>query len=597
VKRELNRLPMPGLTIAQALATALEHHRAGRFGEAEALYRQVLAVQPNEQNALHFLGVLAHTAGHHEDAVDWIHRSIAVDPSNPSAHSNLGEACFALGRVEEAIAHYLRALELDPQFTIPRFNLANARRWQGRLDEAEAGYRQVLDCDSQDATVHCNLAGTLAMQGRIDEGIAAFREALRLRPQDHAIHSSLIALLRYYTGADERAMTEEQQRWNRQFADLLLPFVQPHANRREPNRRLRIGYVSPDFLVHATLFFLAPLFQEHDRSHFEIHAYASVGRPDAGTELLRSHADAWHDVRRLSDDELADKIRADEIDILVDLSMHTAGNRLLLFACKPAPVQVAWLAYAGSTGLKAMDYRITDRYLDPTISIDPNAAEKPMVLPDSWCCYRPLGNEEPVKALPALSTGCITFGCLNNFFKFNDETLVRFSEVLRAVEKSRLVLLAPEGSARQRLTERFSECGIAADRLDYVSTEPRQNYLQRYHRIDIALDTLPGNGMATTCEALWMGVPVVSQVGHTAVSRAGLSLLSTIGLPELAARNAEEFLETAKRLAGDLPRLADLRATMRSRMASSPLMDAPRFARHMEGAYREMWRRWCADAG
>jgi predicted O-linked N-acetylglucosamine transferase (SPINDLY family) len=584
---------MPTVTLQRAFEIAVEHHQAGRLGEAEALYRQILAVAPQHAGALHLLGVLAHTAGHHAEAVSFIQRALALDPHNPSAHSNLGEACLALERTDEAISHYHRALALDPPFTAARFNLANALRLQGNADAAIAEYHQVLTLDPRDARALSNLSGTLAEQGNLDEAIAACRQALQLLPGEPAVHSNLISLLRLHPTADPRLLTEAQRDWSRQFAEPHQNSLPPHTNHRDPDRRLRIGYVSPDFRIHAELFFLAPLFREHDHRNFEIHCYSSVARPDEGTGHLRALVDVWHDVRHLSDAELAETIRTDAIDILVDLSMHTSGNRLPLFARKPAPVQVSWLAYPGTTGLATIDYRITDRYFDPPVSSDTGSAEKPVRLPDSWCCYDPVMADVPVNALPALSAGHVTFGCLNSFLKLSEETIARFSRVLQAVENSHLILLAPPGSARERLAERFGRHGIRPDRIEYIVIGPRDEYLRQYYRIDIALDTLPHNGMATTCETLWMGVPVITQVGTTIEGRAGLSLLSTLGLPEWITRSADEFVDTVRRLATDLPALAERRASMRAKMQSSPLMDAPRFARHLEAAYREIWRGWC----
>jgi predicted O-linked N-acetylglucosamine transferase (SPINDLY family) len=584
---------MSTVTIPRAFEIAVEHHQAGRLGEAEALYRQILAVEPHHAGALHMLGVLAHTAGQHADAVSFIQRALTLDPQDHSAHSNLGESFLALGCTDEAIAHYRRALAIDPRFAIARFNMANALRLQGHLDEAVAEFRQALTLDPHDARALSNLSGSLAELGQLDEAIATCRQALHLLPGEPAIHSNLISLLRLHPCADGRGLAVAQGEWSRQFADPYQSSLPPHTNSRDPERRLRVGYVSPDFRIHAELFFLAPLFREHDHRRFEIHCYASVARPDEGTELLRGLVDAWHDVRHLSDAELADAIRADAIDILVDLSMHTSGNRLPLFARKPAPVQVSWLAYPGATGLAAIDYRITDRYFDPLTSTDDAPAERPVRLPDSWCCYDPVLADVPVNALPALTAGCVTFGCLNNFLKLSEETIARFARVLQAVENSRLVLLAPQGSARRRLTERFGQHGIAPDRIEYTVTGSRAEYLRHYHRIDIALDSLPHNGMATTCETLWMGVPVITLVGATIEGRAGLSLLSTLGLPQWITRDADEFVAAARRLATDLPLLAVRRASMRAKMRSSPLMDGPRFARHMEAAYQEMWQRWC----
>jgi predicted O-linked N-acetylglucosamine transferase (SPINDLY family) len=353
--------------------------------------------------------------------------------------------------------------------------------------------------------------------------------------------------------------------------------------------------VSPDFRDQAESFFVVPLLEAHDHDQFEIHCYASVAKPDAVTSRHRHAADVWHDVLALSHADLAQQIRDDAIDVLIDLTMHMQNHRLQVFARKPAPIQVTWLAYPGSTGLPTMDYRLTDRYLDPRELETPHYSEESVWLPDSWCCYHPLTQEPPVNLLPASSIGTVTFGCLNNFCKVNSGVLELFARVLQAAERSRLLMLAPGGSARHRVLRQLSEQGILAERIEFVGRKSRPEYLQLYHRIDIALDTLPYNGITTTCDALWMGVPVVSLAGTRPASRAGLSQLSNLGLPELVSFTAEDFARTAVELARDLPRLAELRRTLRTRIESSVLMDAPRFACNVEAAYRTMWRRWCTD--
>ena len=293
-------------------------------------------------------------------------------------------------------------------------------------------------------------------------------------------------------------------------------------------------------------------------------------------------------------DQLAELIREDRIDILVDLTQHMAHNRLLMFARKPAPVQVAWLAYPGTTGLAALDYRISDPYLDPPALFDACYSEESIRLPDTFWCYDPLTTEAKVNALPALKNGFITFGCLNHFCKINSQTVELYGDVLRAVDGSRLLLLAPEGSARRRILDQWRQQGIPRERIEFVGKTSRPEYLKLYQRMDIALDTLPYNGITTTCDALWMGVPVVSLAGKTAAGRAGLGLLAAVELSELATKSPDDFLQTAKELASNLPRLTELRQTLRPRMEASALMDAPRFARNIEAAYRAMWRRWCA---
>jgi len=299
----------------------------------------------------------------------------------------------------------------------------------------------------------------------------------------------------------------------------------------------------------------------------------------------------------VSDTRLEEMIREDRVDILVDLAMHTPGNRLPVFARQPAPVQVTWLAYPGGTDLPGIGYRLTDAHLDPPGSHSRELAwpaEEPVRLPDCWCCYDPIGESPEVNSLPALSERGVTFGSLNNFAKAHEGVLALWARALTAVRGSRLVMLCPEGRARERVRAFFGARGIDARHVEFVGLLPRWEHLKLYQRIDIALDPFPYNGMATTCDALWMGVPVLTLPGEMPVSRAGLSLLSSVGLEALAASSEEDFLRIAVELAADLPRLAELRATLRARLQGSPLMDAPRFARNLEAAYRSIWERWCS---
>jgi predicted O-linked N-acetylglucosamine transferase (SPINDLY family) len=337
-----------------------------------------------------------------------------------------------------------------------------------------------------------------------------------------------------------------------------------------------------------------PLIENHDHSQFEITCYAQVFKPDAMTDRFRGYADRWRDIVGISDEQVAEQIREDAIDILVDLGLHTTRNRLLVFARKPAPVQVTFAGYPGSTGLAVMDYRLSDPYLDPPGIADEKYSEKTVRLVDSFWCYDPLDCADiEVSALPALETCVVTFGCLNNFAKINDEILAVWAKVLGRVEGSRLVLLAPPPRLQGRILECLRLNGIDPGRIEFLGYRVRREYLQLYRRIDIGLDSFPYNGHTTSLDSLWMGVPVVTLVGERVVSRAGWSQLSNLGMRELAAETAEDFVKIAVELAWDLPRLAKIRLGLRERMERSPLMDAARFARNIEGAYREMWRNWC----
>jgi len=433
--------------------------------------------------------------------------------------------------------------------------------------------------------------------GQLDEAIAAYRRALELKPEHPGMHSNLVYTLHFHPDYTAQAIAGEQQRWNRQFGEPLKQFILPHANDRSPERPLRVGYVSPDFRQHVVGRNLMPLFEGHDRRNFEIFCYAGVVRPDSLTEEFRRRARQWRSTVRVGDEALAEMIRRDGVDILVDLTQHMEGNRLPMFARQPAPIQVSFAGYPDSTGLEAIEYRISDPYLEAGIADEGGGRREQVCLIDSFWCYDSRGVEVEVNGLPARESGVLTFGCLNNFCKVSARALRLWARVLGRVADSRLVMRSAGGSHRQRTLEFLEREGIAARRVEFVKSCPQREYLELYHKLDIVLDTLPYNGHTTSLDALWMGAPVVSLAGETPVSRAGLSQLTNIGLPELVAYSEEDYVRIAVELAGNLPRLAALRATLRARMQASPLMDAPRFARNVETAYRSMWERWRAAGG
>jgi predicted O-linked N-acetylglucosamine transferase (SPINDLY family) len=351
--------------------------------------------------------------------------------------------------------------------------------------------------------------------------------------------------------------------------------------------------VSPDFREHSVARFVLPLFRAHDRTEVEVFAYSDVPRPDEVTAQVRGRVDAWRDVCTLSDAQLADLVHDDEIDILVDLTAHSARNRLLAFARKPAPVQVTYLAYCSTTGVAAIDYRLTDRYLDPPGADSSHYVERSHYLPDCYWCYSAPALSASTTPPPDQPDEPPTFGCLNNFAKVGERVLQLWARILHRRPEARLLLYAPAGSHRERVCALLRQAGLPDTRVAFVDRQPFEKYLETYRRIDVALDPFPFCGGTTTCDALWMGVPVVSLAGRTAVSRAGSSLLSNIGLPDLVAETEEQYVDLAADLMADHGRLADMRRTLRERLERSPVMDAPRFARGIESAYRTMWRTWC----
>jgi protein O-GlcNAc transferase len=684
------------MTLQEQLESGVSHHRAGQLVEAEKIYRQVLAQQPDNPGALHLLGVLAIQSRQLESAVDLIQRAIRLKPDSAAAYSNLGKAFIEMGQPDEAIASYRQAIGINPNYAEAHANLGSALRGVGRLDEAVASCREAIrvnpdygeayynlgnalmdkrqideaiDAYQQSiglrpgfAEAHNNLGNALVDAGRRDQAIASFREAIRLDPNfaeahnnlgsalegarqlddatasyrqaiqlnpdlgkaqcnlgnvlkdagrlDEAIgcyqqavllnpdygdaHSNLVFGLHLHPSFDAEMIRQELRRWNQRHAVPLAKFIQPHTNDPNPDRRLRIGYVSPDFRDHVVGQNLLPLFREHDRRQVEIFCYANMVRGDAFTEQIRKFADAWRGIAGMSDSHAADLIRRDQIDILVDLTLHSAHHRLLVFAQKPAPVQATYLGYCSSTGLETIDYRLSDPYLDPPDSDLSRYSEKMIRLPQTYWCYNPRGPTPAPSPPPVDSAGHITFGCLNNFAKVSP-ALDLWAEILRSVPRSRLILHSPAGAHLDAVRQRFAGNGVSPDRLEFPAQQPWSEYVRTYGRIDIALDPFPWGGGITTCEALWMGVPVVTLVGRTPVGRGGASILSNVGLPELIAHTPQEYMEIAAGLARDLPRLAELRRMLRPRMDASPLMDAPKFARNMEAAYRQMWQTWCAE--
>jgi len=568
--------------------------RQGQLDGAIAAYRDALRLRPSYPDALNNLGNALRERGHLDEAIAAYRNALQLKPDSPETLNNLGNALKDQGEWDKAIAVYRRALELNPDYPEAQINIGAALTGQGQLDDAIVACRRALQLKSDYPEALNNLGNALKYRGELDEALASYRRALHVEPKQAWAHSNLVHSLHYHPNHNARAISEEHQRWNRLFSEPLKQFVQPHGNDRSPERRLRIGYISPDFRDHPVGRYVLPLFECHDPERFEILCYSEVARPDFITERLRALAVGWRSTIGVANDRLAKMIREDRVDILVDLALHTAGNRLPVFARQPAPVQVTWLGYPGSTGLPIINYRLTDAYLEPP-GMDPAwSAEESLRLPNCWCCYHPADESPEINSLPALIGHGVTFGSLNNFAKVNERVLALWAHVMQAVEQSRLLMFCPEGQARERVRGFFSVHGIAVERVEFTGFTARWKYLSLYHRIDIGLDPFPYNGMTTTCDALWMGVPILTMPGEMPASRAGLSILSNVGLEEFAAHSEEDYVRIAVELAGDLPRLAELRSTLRKRMETSVLMDAPCFARNIEAAYRSMWERWCA---
>jgi predicted O-linked N-acetylglucosamine transferase (SPINDLY family) len=569
----------------------------GRHRESIAACRQAMAIAPNIAEAPVNLGIAHCELREFTEAITAFHRAIAIKPNYPEAYLNLGIALKESGRNGDAIVAYRKAIEIKPDYAAAHNNLSNALRDEGKLDEAIATLKRAIELDPNYAHAYGNLGIAYKDAGLLDESIEYMRKSIQLK-RDAAMHGSMLLIMQCHSATTRASIAAESRRWNDLYAAPLASEIRPHENDRNPDRRLRIGYVSLDFREHPVGRFLAPFLANHDKAQSEIFAYAHVGKPDRLTEMHRRHVDVWRDILAMKDAQVAEQIRQDRIDILVDLSLHTTQNRLLVFARKPAPVQVTWLGYPGSTGMAAVDYRFTDPYLDPVVepSVDEaQYAEKTIRLADTFWCYDPLdGRDAAVSALPAEKSGFVTFGCLNNFSKVTPLIIDLWGRVMKQVERSRLILLTGNGAHWQRTLGQLAKHGISADRVENIPYKAHRDYLETYHRIDLGLDSFPYNGHTTSLDSLWMGVPVVTLAGELPVSRAGLSQLSNLKMTELAGRSPEEFVRIAVELARDLPRLAQIRAGLRDRMKNSPLMDSKKHVADIESIYRRIWKSWCA---
>jgi protein O-GlcNAc transferase len=566
----------------------------GQLDEAIAAYHRAIAIKPDYAEAYSNLGVALTDKGQLDQAIAAFGQAIALNPNLPEAHGNLGNALRDKGQLNEAIAAYRRAIALRPDYAEAHINLGNALKDSGQLDQAVAVYHQAMALRPNWAEAHNNLGNVLLSMGKIDEAIGVYRRAVQIKPDLALAHSNLLYIMHFHPGSDARAICEEHVQWNRLHAAPLKKFIKPHLNDHNPDRKLRIGYVSPAFAEHVVGWNLLPLFEKHNDEQFEIFCYSGVQNPDSMTERLRSLTYGWRNITGVSDERAAQMVRDDKIDILVDLTLQMSAGRLLVFARKPAPIQVTWLGYCSTTGLTAMDYRFSDPYLDPPETDLSVYSEQTVRLPQTYWCYRPGGLTPAIIPPMALRTGHVTFGCLNNFAKVSPATIDLWVKILLANEHTRLLIHANPGAYLDEVRRRFTDAGISSDRIEFVDRQSWPQYINTYNRIDIALDPFPYCGGITTCDSLYMGVPVVSLSGQTAVGRAGRSILSNIGLPELIAQTPLQYVEIAVKLASDLPRLTELRTTLRQRMQTSPLMDAKRFAHNVEAVYRKMWRKWCA---
>jgi predicted O-linked N-acetylglucosamine transferase (SPINDLY family) len=565
----------------------------GRLGESIEAFRQAIAINPDYPEAFNDVGIALASARRPEDAIECFRQALSLRSDFPEALNNLGSALGTIGKLNEAISACRQAVAIRGDFFPAYNNLGNALWVKGLLDEAMVACQTALHLRPNHAQAHSNLGNVFKEMGRPAEAVAGFRRAIEFNPNYVEAHSNLILAMQYDPGESAQSIIAELERFDEKHARPLRKSIAAHENDRDPDRRLRIGYVSADFREHVCAHFIDPLLRSHDHEQFEIFCYAQVERPDGRTARFQKMADGWRNTVAWPDAYMAEQIRQDKIDILIDLKLHTDANRLLTFAHQPAPVQLSWLGYPGSTGVQTIRYRFSDAQIESPES-PPMPWEEAIKLPACFWCYDPLTTEPAVNELPALKSGRITFGCLNSFAKVNDRVLELWMRVLKATP-GQLLLLAPAGSSRKRIYEICDRAGVNANRIEFVDRCGRAEYLKLYNQIDLGLDTFPYNGHTTSLDSLWMGVPMITMIGKTLVGRAAWSQLSNLDLKGFAARSEDEYVRLATILSGNLERLAEIRSGLRAKMQNSPLMNAAAFARGVETAYRDLWRRWCQE--
>jgi protein O-GlcNAc transferase len=601
--------------------------QAGNVAEGIVLFRRAVELRPGEAIYRNNLGLVLSSAGDHPSGVAQLEEAVRLRPDYADAWSNLGNALTMMRKFEAAVEAYERAVGIRPDFAQALSNMSLPLKYLKRHDEAIAAGRKGLALRPNSGIAHYNLGAALEGAEEFDEALEHFRRAVELKgdfPQaqvavgntlkalgrlDEAIeaygraaekgdlqaYSNLAFAVHYHPEYDAAAILKTQRGWSERFAAPLAREVRPHENNPDPERRLRVGLVSGDLRDHSVGRVMVPILEHHDRNRFEIFCYSDGLFADAISGRLRGAAEGWREIIGLPDAEVGQKIREDKIDILVDLALQTGGNRLLVFARRPAPVQATYLAYCSTSGMETMDWRVSDPWLDPPGWDESVYSERTIRLARTYWCYLPQTKESPVAQPPAGNTGYVTFGCQNNFCKLTGPAWGAWIEILRGVTNSKLLIYAPRGSPRSAAQKRLTDAGIDPDRLEFVSGQNYGDYLQTYSKIDIGLDPFPYGGGITTCDAIWMGVPVVTLRGRTGVGRGGASILGNLELPELVAQNVDEYIQIAVGFAGDLPRLTRLRGDLRGRMERSPLMDEKGFARGFEDVLRKMWHNWCGS--
>jgi predicted O-linked N-acetylglucosamine transferase (SPINDLY family) len=574
------------------LATLRQGNAAAALAQARTLTDRF----PERGAGWKIFGALLWAQGSPDEALAAMQTAAHLMPQDAETHYNLGTTLIKFERFEEAETCLKRALEIDPGFAAPHARLGNVYQLQGRNAEAEASIRSAISLRPDDAAAYDELGFLLWLKGENEPALSCIRRSIEINPDNAHGFSNLLVLLSQNPAADADSLFAEHCRFGEYFETQLRAFWPVHSNSPDPDRCLQVGLVSGDLYNHAVANFIEPVLAR--LSHYpgvELHAYYNNATEDNVTLRLRGHVKHWHRVSALSDIELVKQIMDDHIDILIDLSGHSALHRLLAFARKPAPIQASWIGYPGTTGLRAMDYFLADRHFLPPGQFDRYFTEKLVYLP-AQAPFQPYASAPPVNALPALATGSITFGSFNRINKINAATIALWSELLRALPQAKMIIAGiPQEVQHNKLIDQFAAENIAPDRLTFHPRCSMDSYLALHHQVDICLDTYPYTGGTTGIHAVWMGVPTLTVAGPTPAARQGAAILSQVGLDGFTATDVADFVAKGLHWASHLSALAGVREGLRRSLQQSPSRQADAIAAALEHALRHMWRRWCAN--
>ena len=571
------------------------YFQQGQLAQAGALYQSVLEKDPYNADAYEQLGLIAHKQGNIPLAEQLITNAIKMDPKRARAQYMLGCIYAATHQTEKAIACYKKTVALQPKLIEAHNNLGVLYKNQENYDQAMASFQTVVKLNPRSGFALSNFGNALKDSGRMKEAVEVLERATKAEPELAAAYSNLLVALNYLDEIDANDVFQAHLKWGKHVPQKLPPNRFDFKNRDQtPGRKLRVAYVSPDFHTHSVAYFIEPVLRAHDHDKFEIYAYYNNTIIDATRDRIKTLVDQWRDVEALSELEFAELVYQDQIDILIDMTGHMADNRLAVFYQKPAPIQVTWLGYPNTTGLSQIDYRVSDDIADPIGQAERFHAESLVRLNDGFLCYQ--GNEQlqEAKTTPGLANNRITFGSFNNVVKVTSKVIQVWAKILNAIPNSDLVIKSKQLSddaTRGRFLEAFSREGITPDRLKVYGLLPDMAaHMSLYDAIDIGLDPFPYNGTTTTCEALWMGVPVIALKGQVHASRVSASILNRVKLDDFVADSEEAYVELAIEKAKHMDALNDIRLNLREVMKASPLCNAQNFTRELEASFQKMWR-------